>query len=87
MELLPVAIRLESAPQSPVAALGSSLQMAQGIFLEAALESFPVLAFLFLFWLLLLSQLFCLLMMRFSFAIFSCPFVLASESGTFSISL
>ena len=88
VEPLPAAIRLESAPQSPVAALGSILQMAQEIFRKAASGSFPVLASLFLFWLLSPSQLFCLPTTRFSFSIFSSSLlVLASGSEIFSISL
>lgn len=67
---------------------GSSPRMAPQVFLEAASESFPALAFLFLLWLLSPSQIFYLSPRPFSFAIFSSrPLVLASGWETFSISL
>ena len=88
VELWPGAIRLELAPQSPVVASGTTPQMAQETLLEAAPGSFPVLAFLFLFCLLSLSQLFLFLTTRFSFAIFSSSLlVLASGSEISWISL
>ena len=88
VELLPVAIAPELARQPPVAAVESSPQMAPQVFLEAASDSFPALAFRFLLWLLSPSQIFCLLTTPFSLAIFSShPLVLASRWETFSISL
>ena len=88
VERLPVAIPLALARQPPVVAVDSNPQMAPQLFLEAASGSFPGVAFLFLFWLLSPSQLFCLSTTPFSFAIFSShPLVLASGWEIFSISL
>jgi hypothetical protein len=88
VELLAVAIPLASERQPPVVAVDSNPQMAPPLFLEAASGSFPALAFLFLFWLLSPSKLFCLSMTPFSFAIFSShPSVTASGWEIFSISL
>ena len=88
VELLPVAIPLALARQPPVVAVDSNPQMALQLFLEAASESFPALAFLSLLWLLSPSNLFCLSTTPFSFAIFSShPLVLASGWEIFSISL
>ena len=89
VELLPMATAPELArhPQKP-SGRGSSPRMAPLVFLEAASESFPALAFLFLFWLLSPSQIFYLWTTPFSFAIFSSHLlVLASGWETFSISL
>ena len=89
VELLPVAIPLASArqPRKP-SGRGSNPRMALQLFLEAASESFPALAFLFLLWLLSPLQLFCLSTTPSSFAIFSShPLVLASGWKIFSISL
>jgi hypothetical protein len=88
VELFPVAIAPALARPPPAAAVESSPQMAPQVFLEAASESFPALVFLFLCWLLSLSQSFCLLRRPFSFAIFSSHLlVLALEWEIFSISL
>ena len=88
VELLPVAIPMALARQPPVVALDANPQMAPQLFLEAASGSFPGVAFLFLFWLLSFSKLFCFSTTPFSFAIFSShPLVLASAWEIFSISL
>src|SRR4029453_17387578 len=88
VELLPAAMPLASARQPSVVAMGSNPPMAPQHFLEAASGSFPALAFLFLFWLLSPSKLFCLSTTPFSFAIFSShSLVLASGWKIFSISL
>ena len=86
VELWPAATRPELAPELPGVAAGSNPRMVLRIFPEAALESFPAWALLFLFWLFSPWQLSCLLRLLFSFAIFS-SHVLASGSGIFSISL
>ena len=88
VELLSVAILRASARQPFVLAVDSNPQMAPQLFLEAGSESFPAVAFPFLFRLLSPSQIFCLSTTPFSFAIFSShPLVLASGWEIFSISL
>lgn len=85
VELFPVAIARALARPPPGAAVKSSPQTAPQVLLEAASESFPALALLFLCW--LLSQSFCLSTRPFSFAIFSSHLlVLALDWKIFSIS-